>query len=157
MTNIKDENLLLPNLDSLEDVTELERENALLSAEFLQGWVNQDIEQIISVMAPDGVIYDLVFPEPVKGHEAIRQFAQELLSVVSNISYQIEEWVVMGDRVAHHGIFSGTFTGDFMGMPTTGKSFSVPYSEFVTIKNGKIVYLWDQTDGLQLVQQVGGM
>jgi steroid delta-isomerase-like uncharacterized protein len=157
MTNIQAENLLLPNLNSLGDLTDLERENVQLATKFLQGWVNRDIEKIISVMAPDGVIYDLVFPEPVKGHEAIRNFAQELLSVVSNIGYRVEELLVRGDRVAHHGIFSGTFIGDFMGMPTTGKSFSVPYSEFVTIDSGKITYLWDQTDGLQLVQQVGGM
>ncbi|MDM9380244.1 ester cyclase [Chlorogloeopsis sp. ULAP01] len=157
MTNIQAENLLLPNLNSLGDLTDLERENVQLVTEFLQGWISQDIEKIISVMAPDGVINDLVFPEPVKGHEGIRNFAQDLLSVVSDINYRVEDLLVRGDRVAYHGIFSGTFIGDFMGMPTTGKSFSVPYSEFVTIKNGKIVYLWDQTDGLQLVQQVGGM
>ncbi len=156
MTNPQIENLLLPDPDSIADLTDSEREKVRLITEFLQGWITKDSEHIISLLTPDAVFHEQFLPEPYQGHDEFRQFLQEFFPVVSHLGYKVEEWVIQGDRIAIRGIFSGTFTGEFMGMDAAGKSFSVPFSEFVTFKDAKIAYVWEQTDGLQLAQQIGG-
>ena len=47
--------------------------------------------------------------------------------------------IVTGNQVVVRGEGSGTPAGDFMGVPHSGKSFSVLSIDIHTIENGKMV------------------
>jgi predicted ester cyclase len=51
----------------------------------------------------------------------------------------------------------GTHTGDFMGVPASGKRFSVEGTAFLRIVGGKVAQLWGFLDQLGLMQQIGGL
>jgi hypothetical protein len=52
--------------------------------------------------------------------------------------------------------FEGTHTGDFMGVPASGKQFSVGGTAFLHVAGGKVAQLWGFLDQLGLMQQIGG-
>lgn len=64
--------------------------------------------------------------------------------------------ITQGDKVAARTTFTGTHTGEFMGIPPTGKTFSIGTmkypSEYTT---GQITDNWNQFDTYGLLQQLG--
>ena len=69
-----------------------------------------------------------------------------------------DEYVIAeGDLVACRTTMTGTHTGDFMGMPATGRAVSVPGVDFMRFRDGKVVEHWGITDQLSLLQQLGLM
>jgi predicted ester cyclase len=74
---------------------------------------------------------------------------------VPGLTIAVEDIVGEGDKVATRGSFSGTYTGDFMGIPATGKPMRISYSDIWRIKNGKAAENWVQRDTLGMLQQLG--
>lgn len=147
-----EENLLLREPSSFKGLTIEEQENLRLVVEFLWGRMIGDIDQILSVMSSNAIFHEQLLP-PVKGHDELRISAQKFQSMIGNLDYKIDQFAARGNQVAHYGTISGTFRREFMGLPATGKSFSVAYAEFVIIKNGQIAYVWDLSDEKALLQQ----
>ena len=61
------------------------------------------------------------------------QFEAMIRSAFSDIRHPIEDLVGDGDRVAVRLRFEGTHTGDFMGVPASGKQFSVQGTAFLHV------------------------
>jgi predicted ester cyclase len=78
-------------------------------------------------------------------------------SAFSNIRHPIEDLVGEGDKVAVRLRFEGIHTGDFMGVPASGKQFSVQGTAFLHIAGGKVAQLWGSLDQMGLMQQIGGL
>jgi len=51
--------------------------------------------------------------------------------------------------------YSGTQQGELMGIPPTGKPFSVTGIEIYRFDGGKIVEHWLEVDNLGMLQQLG--
>jgi len=95
------------------------------------------------------------FPAPVEGFEGFMIVDRMFRTAFPDFSVTIEDEVVAGDRVATRGFFSGTHTGEFMGIPPTGRSFRCTYSDIWRLKDGKGRENWVQMDMLGLMQQLG--
>lgn len=89
--------------------------------------------------------------------ESFDRFESMIRSAFSDIRHPIEDVVGEGDRVAVRLRLEGTHTGDFMGVPATGKQFSVEGTAFLHIVEGKVAQLWGSLDQLGLMQQIGGL
>jgi predicted ester cyclase len=50
---------------------------------------------------------------------------------------------------------TGTHTGDFFGIPATGKRVEFTGMYMVRIAGGQIVEHWGEEDGVSLLQQLG--
>jgi predicted ester cyclase len=85
------------------------------------------------------------------------QFEAMIRSAFSGIRHPIEDLVGDGDRVAVRLRFEGTHTGDFMGVPASGKQFSVQGTAFLHVAGGKVAQLWGFLDQLGLMRQIGGL
>ena len=70
---------------------------------------------------------------------------------------EIEDLIAEGDKVAARIIMTGTHTGDFFGIPATGKKISFSGIYIVRIANGRIVEHWGEEDSVGLLQQLGSM
>ena len=115
-----------------------------------------------------------------KDDAAIRELiAPEFRAVMgSNPPMSVDEWAGMGammyaafpdgthtihetfeidDRVALRGSFSGTHTGDFMGMPPTGKEITITFLNLDRFADGKLVEHRAEVDMLGLMQQLGAI
>ncbi len=134
--------------------TDQERANLELVVTELQGWDQQDVEKVISVMAPDCVYYDIT-GEPAVGHEGLREFGLGWTKAVPDFTIFVEAFIVDGDKIADMGRIEGSIQGEFFGLPATGKKFSCQYFQFCLIENGKIKYVRDHWNAADMYNQVG--
>jgi hypothetical protein len=82
-------------------------------------------------------------------------FALALRRGFSGLRFTTEDIIAEGDLVACRFTMTGTNTGEFMGMPATGRAVSVPGVDILRFKTGKVVEHWGLTDELSLLQQLG--
>ena len=74
-----------------------------------------------------------------------------------DIQWTLEEMVAEGDKVAARFTMRGTHTGAFMGIPPSGKRFSVTSMGIYRIANGQIVEEHGLPDMLGILQQIGAV
>lgn len=141
-------------IESFTDLSDAERANLALVFTQLQGWVNQDVDQVLSVMAEDGVYYDIT-GEPAVGHAGIREFGNGWIEAVPDFTPYIEAVCVQGNTVCDMGRIRGTITKGFFGQPATGKKFDCQYMQACFIENGKIKYVRDHWNAPDMFEQVG--
>ncbi|NIQ38508.1 MAG: hypothetical protein GTN81_07960 [Proteobacteria bacterium] len=149
-----DRSLLDEDPDSFEDLSPQERENLKLVMTELKGWATQNVDLVLSVMAEDGVYYDIT-GEPAAGHDAIREFGMGWVNAVPDFLPYIEAFVVQGNRVVNMGRIQGTMKSEFFGLPATGKRFDCQYCQFALIENGKIKYVRDHWNFADMFHQLG--
>jgi len=68
---------------------------------------------------------------------------------------EINDLIAEGDRVAARITMTGTHTGNFCGIPATGRRVEFSRIYVVRIANGRIVEHWGEEDGVGLLQQLG--
>ena len=57
--------------------------------------------------------------------------------------------------VSGTGLFSGTFTHDYLTIPKNGREVNIRWGEFCRVEDGKIVEIYFQLDLIDLMQQAG--
>jgi steroid delta-isomerase-like uncharacterized protein len=67
----------------------------------------------------------------------------------------IDDFVVEGDKVVNRWTGTATHTGNFFGIPATGKAVTVEGITIHQIADGRIVQDWSQSDQLSVLQQLG--
>ena len=66
-----------------------------------------------------------------------------------------EARLVQGEWMAAFGAQIATHSGDFMGIPPTGKRVEIRYMDFWKVKDGKIVDNWVMVDFPHVMRQLG--
>ena len=69
--------------------------------------------------------------------------------------FQIEDVVAEGDKVVVRWTGSGTHVGEFMGIPPTGRSFTISGIDVHGFRDGRMAEHWHVVDQLSLLQQLG--
>ena len=78
------DSLLDRDPDSFEDLSAEEKANLKLVMTELKGWATQSVDMVLSVMAKDGVYYQIT-GEPAAGHDEIREFGIGWIDAVPGI------------------------------------------------------------------------
>ena len=68
---------------------------------------------------------------------------------------KVVHMVAEGDLVATYKVFTGTNSGDFFGMPPTGRRATIRVMDFVRYTDGKVAEHWNIVDMAGLMQQLG--
>lgn len=74
-----------------------------------------------------------------------------------DIEQTVEETIAEGDKVAVRFTMRATHTGDFEGVPATGKPISVSGMGILRIVDGKVVEFQEAFDIMGLMQQIGAI
>ncbi len=116
--------------------------------------INQgDLTVIDELCAPNHVSHNP--PNTTHGPEEYKQSYALLLTAFPNLHFTIEDQFAEGDKVAMRITTSGTHTGAFMGIPPTGKHFTMTGMAISHWVGGKSDEVWINTDSLGLRQQLG--
>ena len=91
-------------------------------------------------------------PEGIEGARAAHQI---MLTGFPNYQTVIDDLIAEGDKVVARITLSGTHTGNFMGIPATGKHVEFTGIYIARIADGKIVEHWGEEDGVSLLMQLG--
>ncbi|PQJ77307.1 ester cyclase [Polaribacter glomeratus] len=93
--------------------------------------------------------------ENIVGIKDFKAYYQNYLTGFSNIEFTIVDVFGQGDKIVKHWIFKGTHTGEFFGIPASGKDVDIDGVTLVKMKDGKIAQEQDFMDNLSFYQQLG--
>jgi steroid delta-isomerase-like uncharacterized protein len=114
-----------------------------------------NMDLVDTLVAADFVEHEQLPPGLPSGREGFRQATAMLHSAFSGFNAAVEDVIAEGGRVALRLTWSGTQTGEFMGIPPSGKRFSIAVFDILRIVDGKVVEHWGMMDTIGMMQQLG--
>ncbi len=107
----------------------------------------RDIEKFLSFHTDDVVVESVVLDAPVAhGKDELRALENSYFKAFPDLKIEVTSCFAVGNRQCEEFIFTGTHTGDFMGIPATGKGLSVrgvSIREFRDGKTSKVSHYYD--------------
>jgi predicted ester cyclase len=98
-------------------------------------------------------------PPPIQGLASgatgLRQVFAAALQGFGEFHHVIEASIAEGDKVASRVTGYGKHTGNFLGIPPTGKDVTMSGITIHRMTNGKLSEHWAQIDALSVLQQFG--
>jgi steroid delta-isomerase-like uncharacterized protein len=109
------------------------------------------------LFAVDYLHHDPANPDPhgVKGVEDVKRHLKELLDAFPDTKFTVEAIVADGDDVVARWTVRCTHTGNYFGIPPTGKSATITGMNTWRITGGMAVEGWVNRDDIGLLQQLG--
>ena len=114
----------------------------------------KDVATMESIIADDFVDNDAM-PGMAPGKEGMIDMMRMFVGAFPDRNVVVDHWVAEGDLVAGVMTTKGTQTREFMGMPASGKTFSVRKVHMVRVANGKMAEHWGLSNELSMMQQLG--
>lgn len=74
---------------------------------------------------------------------------------ISDLAVTIDHLIAESDKVVARFTLSGTHSGNFQGVPPTGKRVTFAATDIYRFENGRIAEGWALMDFLSFLQQVG--
>ena len=103
----------------------------------------------------DNQVIMVTSPENIVGIDGFKAYYNNYLTGFSEVTFTILDAFGQGDKIVKHWRFQGKHTGDFFGIPPTGKIVDVEGVTLVKMKDGKIAQEQDFFDNLVFYQQLG--
>lgn len=94
-------------------------------------------------------------PENIVGIAGMRDYYQNFFTGFPGFEFGIKDIFGQGDKLVKHWYFKGTHTGEFFGIPATGKVVELEGTTLVEMRDGKIVSEHDFMDNLSMFTQLG--
>jgi len=108
-------------------------------------------------IAPDFVRHDPGLDFEVLGPAGVAKLAEVLHGGLSDIDMRIDEVIAEGDRVLARLRFQGRHTGEFQGVPATGKAVDIAVMDFFHVAGGRLAEHWALMDNLTMLKQIGAV
>lgn len=131
-----------------------EENKALVRRFYEEVFNHKHMADIDAFVAPNIIDHSLP-PGAPGGIESVRQAVTMLLTAFPDLHLTLEDIIVEGDRVAVRWTMRGTHQGASLGMPPTGKQFTIPGVSLLHLDSGKVVEAWIVQDQLSMLQQLG--
>ena len=87
--------------------------------------------------------------------DGVKQIVHAIRGAFPDVRFTADDVLAENDRVVARFTMRGTHTGDFMGIPATGKPIIVTGIDIVRFEDGKAVEHWHEWSGLGLMSQLG--
>jgi steroid delta-isomerase-like uncharacterized protein len=89
------------------------------------------------------------------GRDGLKQAIERVSKGISDPSMTIDDVVAEGDRVAVRLTSSATHTGEFRGMPASGRRYEIGEIHIFRLRDGRVSEHWHQADFLGMMKQLG--
>ena len=135
-----------------------EDHKALFRYYFNEGTNKGDLSVVEKVFAADYIHHDPANVDAIGGMEDVRRHITTLRSAFPDVAFHIQQEIVDGDDIVVRWNATGTHTGDYFGIPATGKSFNITgMNHWQMGADGKTVEGWVSRDDMGLMRQLGLM
>ncbi len=114
----------------------------------------QNLAVVDELFAADYLMHDPTWPMEVRGPEGFKQWAGAMLEPYFSDSHVTVDMIAEGDSVAVRWTWSATHTGEFMGIPPTGRQITVAGISIHRFADGMFVESWVNYDSLGMMQQL---
>jgi steroid delta-isomerase-like uncharacterized protein len=125
--------------------------------------VRQFIERVFEggeLPAVDELVADDFVPHTYPGtndREGLKRAMERVAQGLSDAEFTIDDLIAEADQVVARLTASATQVGEFMGMPPSGKRYTIEEIHIFRLRDGKIVEHWHQFDQLGMMRQLGAM
>lgn len=107
------------------------------------------IDVLDTAYAADIVLHTT--PE-IKGVAKAKAYYANFVTGFSNRQFIVKDMFAQGDKVTKYWQFKGTHSGNFMGIPATGKTVDIEGCTIARMVNGKIVEERDFMDNMSFLK-----
>lgn len=94
-------------------------------------------------------------PGQQSGRDGMKPLIGAFGAAFTDVKVTLLEIIGAPGRAAVRAVITGTHTGEWFGVPPTGKAFEMPIHEFHAIENGRLTHTWHLEDWLGWFSQVG--
>jgi steroid delta-isomerase-like uncharacterized protein len=112
-------------------------------------------ESVDELLADDFVPHS--WPSTGDGKGDLKRAMERVALGLANARFAIEDVIAEGDRVAVRVTAQATQVGTFMGLPPSGKTYSIGEIHIFRIRDGRVVEHWHQFDQMGLMRQLGAL
>jgi steroid delta-isomerase-like uncharacterized protein len=129
-------------------------ENKAIVRRYQEIYNRNDLDALDEVMSFDVLTPKLLpgMPPALEGAKAVHR---KTLIGIPDFHTEIQDLIAEGDKVVARVLMTGTHTGDFYGIPATGKRVEFTGVFIARIENGRIVEHWGEEDAYNLLLQMG--
>lgn len=120
---------------------------------FARAMETHDVATIAEWVHEDYVQHNPFVPQGIPG---VAFFVDAWNAGFSETKVTVEDVIVSGDRVVGRFTFHAKHTGTFIGVPSTGKDITMTSIDIWRIKEGKFAEHWDEHNGQEFFDQIGG-
>ena len=125
-------------------------ENKAIVRRFVEAYNKRNLDLFDDLLAPD------YFDHTSKvGVEGLKQLMNMAFKAFPDFHETIEDIIAEGDKVWARITFTGTHTGEFMGIAPTGKKITTEMVDIFRIVNGKLVEYRDVNNNLDYLKKLG--
>lgn len=116
---------------------------------------NQRKAGLVDQLAVEDYIEHDPFPGQGNGRADLHARVQAILDAFNPLQFRLEDLVAEGNRVAVRWSQTGTHSGGFMGIPPTGRQFTIAGIDIHTLRDGQMAEHWHVVDLYTLLMQLG--
>jgi steroid delta-isomerase-like uncharacterized protein len=123
---------------------------------YQEAYNSNNLDLLDEIVAPEVLTPKIMagMPPGIEGAKAVHQIT---LRGMPDFHTAIEDLIAEGDQVVARIRMTGTHTGNFWGIPATGRRVEFTGVYIIRIAGGKIVEHWGEEDGVSLLQQLGAL
>src|SRR5262245_2834263 len=118
-------------------------ENKEIVRRYQEAYNTANLDALDAVVDPDVLTPNMLASVP-RGLEGAKLVHQKTLMGMPDYHTAIEDLIAEGDKVVARVRITGTHTGDFYGIPPTGRHIDLSGIYIVRIAAGKIVEHWGE-------------
>src|SRR5918992_4829476 len=137
--------------------TRQEEQNKHVVHQFFEALDQQDAEMMDQFVSSTNYSLHFSGMPPMDWNTNKEQFLAPFNKAFPDLRRNIVDMVAEGDKVAVSINVTGTYKGEFQGIPATGKHVSFTAMDILTIIDGKIIEEWATADMMGLMQQIGAI
>ena len=142
---------------TISDAEATTKTNLEVVGSFIEEFKNKANHEIVDeLMSPD-FVHHLTDPRLPEGREGIKTLGQVIVAGFPDVHASVQELLADGDMVIERTQTSATHTGEFNGIPATGRQVGWTEIHIYRLESGKIVEQWSEIDLLGLLVQLGAI
>ena len=114
-----------------------------------------DIDGFAEFLADDFVEHEQT-PGLAPTKEGVLEFFRMYRAAFPDLHFEPQDYIASGDKVVTRVRVTGTNTGDFMGMPATGRSIDIQLIDIVRFGDDQLGHEhWGVADVMTMMRQLG--
>jgi steroid delta-isomerase-like uncharacterized protein len=128
---------------------------AIIRRNYEEAFNDGNLSVLDEIVAPEFILHGA--PPGSTGPEVLRQAMRSLRTAFPDGHMTVEDLIAEGDKVVARLTLRGTHSGDFQGIPPTGKQVTMTGISISRITDNKIQEYWSNRDDLEVMRQLGAL
>ena len=128
--------------------------NTQIVLRFVDALDRKQFDQAEAMLSPD---FQLYFSGQQLNKAQTMAMARSVYEAFADFTHEVQETLAVDDRVVVRFIDRGTHTGDFEGVPPSGRQIALGQISIVRVAEGRLLEIREEVDMMVLMQQIGAL